>query len=52
MATKQNNTDRDVTKTTMIGHILIRDKESKEVLVNQRDNFVHQRHILGNNNAR
>ena len=37
--------------TTMVGHILIRDKETQEVLVNQRDNLVHQP-ILGNDNAR
>lgn len=48
------NTDdqtKDVTTTTMVGHILIRDKDTQEVLVNQRDDLVHQG-ILGNDNAR
>lgn len=40
-----------VGNTTMVGHILIKDKDTQEVLVNQRDGFVHQP-ILGNDNAR
>ena len=39
----------DVTSTHMIGHILIRDKDTGEVLVNQRDGLVHQKR-LGNEN--
>jgi hypothetical protein len=41
-----------VAKTTMIGHLLIRDKETKEILVNQRDGIVHQGIILGSQHAR
>lgn len=51
MADKKENSDRDVTTTTMIGHILIRDKDTKEVLVNQRDTLVQQKK-LGKDNAR
>lgn len=38
-------------KVQMIGHLLIKDKDTQEVLINQRDNFVHQ-DILGSDNAR
>jgi hypothetical protein len=37
--------------TTMIGHLLIKDKDTGETLINQRDNFVQQ-NILGSDNAR
>lgn len=40
----------DGMKPVIIGHILIRDPETGEVLLKQRDNFVHQPPI-GNNNA-
>jgi putative hemolysin len=36
---------------TVTEHILIRDKDTKEVLVNQRDTLSQQRN-LGNNDAR
>lgn len=42
------NTD-EVSTTTIVGHILIRDRDTKEVLLNQRDDKVHQK-VLGNSN--
>jgi hypothetical protein len=49
---EQNKVKPDVVgNTTMVGHILIKDKDTQEVLLNQRDGFVHQP-ILGNANAR
>ncbi len=48
---RENTTPDEKSNTTMIGHILIKDKETQEVLVNQRDSLVHQP-ILGNDDAR
>jgi hypothetical protein len=41
----------DKSQVNMIGHMLIRDKDTQEVLLNQRDDFVQQ-DTLGNKNAR
>jgi hypothetical protein len=51
MSNKKDNTDREVTKTTMVGHVLIRDKDTKEIIVNQRDNL-HQQKKLGKDDGR
>jgi hypothetical protein len=37
----------DNTKSTMVGHLLIRDVRSGEILVNQRDTLVHGKTFLG-----
>lgn len=48
---EKTQTVDEKSNTTMIGHLLIRDKDTNEVLINQREDLVHQ-DILGNENAR
>jgi len=52
MEREEKSTDEQ-TKVEMVGHMLIRDKDTQEVLLNQRDDFVHfTQDILGNTDAR
>jgi hypothetical protein len=42
----KDNTDEHF-GAKIVGHLLIRDKESKEVFVNQRDGFLNQKQLGG-----
>ena len=52
MEDEQNKGADDVAKVTMICHLLIRDKDTGEILVNQRDDLVHQGILGSDDNAR
>jgi hypothetical protein len=54
MATKiGNNGDEpdEGIKPMVVGHLLVRDKTTGEVLLNQRDNLVHQVSLKGDVDA-
>lgn len=51
MTDMTSDTVDDGLHAMVIGHLLIRDKDTGEVLINQRDNHIQQSSIKGENDA-
>lgn len=51
MEDKDSNTEFDSVKTYVVGHIVIRDADTGEIIVNQRDTMAQQSFVAETNNA-